>query len=151
MTPADIVKRFQIRNGDKFRIDDVAPSETLGLDFDKDEVKELLASGVKRLRDLQERLYADGRRSILIVLQAMDAAGKDSTIEHVMSGVNPQGCEVRSFKAPGPEELKHDFLWRAAVPFGGKLEIEGSSGGTVVRATFPLIHSHPQQRRSNLE
>lgn len=115
MTPSDIVKSFRIKTGRKFRLDDVSPSETLGFDIDKDEVKDLLASGVKRLRDLQEKLYADGKRSILIVLQAMDAAGKDSTIEHVMSGVNPQGCEVTSFKAPSSEELKHDFLWRTTV------------------------------------
>jgi len=115
MTPSDVVKRFRVKAGQKFRLDDISPSETLGFDIDKDEVKDLLAFGVKRLRDLQERLYADGKRSILIILQAMDAAGKDSTIEHVMSGVNPQGCEVTSFKVPGPQELKHDFLWRNTV------------------------------------
>jgi len=74
----------------------------------------MLAGGIERLSALQEKLYADGRWSVLIVLQAMDAAGKDSLIEHVMSGINPQGCEVHAFKAPSEEELKHDFLWRVA-------------------------------------
>ena len=115
MTPSEMIKSFRVRNGQKFRLSSISPSDTLGFDIDKDEVKDLLSSGVKRLRDLQEKLYADGKRSILIVFQAMDAAGKDSTIEHVMSGVNPQGCEVTSFKAPSSEELRHDFLWRTTV------------------------------------
>lgn len=120
-----IVKQFRIRNGDDFRINAIAPDETLGLTMDKDEARSLLDAGIERMRNLQEKLYADGRRSILIVLQAMDAAGKDSTIAHVMSGVNPQGCRVHSFKAPGPEELRQDFLWRAtqALPPRGYIGI----------------------------
>ena len=85
----------------------------------------MLAEGIERLTDLQERLYADGRWSVLIVLQAMDAAGKDSVIKHVMSGINPQGCEVHSFKQPSEEELAHDFLWRVGqrLPANGRIGI----------------------------
>src|ERR1700681_2526084 len=85
----------------------------------------MLADDVKRLSDLQERLYAQHRWAVLIVLQGMDAAGKDSVIAHVMSGANPQGCEVRSFKAPSAEELEHDFLWRSStrLPARGRIGI----------------------------
>jgi PPK2 family polyphosphate:nucleotide phosphotransferase len=125
MLPARIVDRFKVKDGNKFRLADFDPADTFGLNIEKDEAKDLLASGVKRLRELQERLYAEGRWSILVVLQAMDAAGKDSAIEHVMSGINPQCCEVRSFKAPEPTELKHDYLWRTtvALPERGRVGI----------------------------
>ena len=85
----------------------------------------MLADDVKRLAELQERLYANDRWSVLVVLQAMDAAGKDGVIKHVMSGINPQGCEVHSFKAPSAEELDHDFLWRVAMrlPSRGRIGI----------------------------
>jgi PPK2 family polyphosphate:nucleotide phosphotransferase len=85
----------------------------------------MLAEGIARLTELQERLYANDRWSVLIVLQAMDAAGKDSIIKHVMSGINPQGCEVHSFKQPSAEELQHDFLWRIAqrLPTNGRIGI----------------------------
>ncbi|PWK68473.1 polyphosphate kinase 2 family protein [Aminobacter sp. AP02] len=115
MLPAEIVKTFRVKKGRKFQLGDCNPGDTCGLDIEKDDAKELLEAGVKRLRGLQERLYAEGRWSVLIVLQAMDAAGKDSAIEHVMSGVNPQGCDVTSFKAPSSTELRHDYLWRCAV------------------------------------
>jgi PPK2 family polyphosphate:nucleotide phosphotransferase len=93
--------------------------------IDKDAAVAMLAADVKRLADLQERLYARSRWALLIVLQGMDAAGKDSVVAHVMSGVNPQGCDVHSFKAPSAEELDHDFLWRAAarVPAHGRIGI----------------------------
>ncbi|BCH31052.1 hypothetical protein MesoLjLc_29820 [Mesorhizobium sp. L-8-10] len=125
MVPAEIVKVFRVRKGKKLRLADIDPADTLGLDIEKDDAKQLLAQGVKRLRDLQERLYAEGRWSVLIVLQAIDAAGKDSAIEHVMSGINPQGCDVTSFKAPSATELRHDFLWRAAIklPERGRIGI----------------------------
>ncbi|WP_274628152.1 polyphosphate kinase 2 family protein [Arvimicrobium flavum] len=123
MLSGDVVKRFRISDGDDFRLSDIDPGDTLGLDLEKDEAKELLAAGTKRLADLQERLYAESRWSLLIILQAMDAAGKDSAIEHVMSGVNPQGCAVTSFKAPSTTELKHDFLWRATLPLPGRGQI----------------------------
>ncbi len=92
---------------------------------DKHEAQIMLAEGIERLTELQQRLYADDRWSVLIVLQAMDAAGKDSTIKHVMSGLNPQGVEVHSFKQPSPEELQHDFLWRVAqrLPTSGRIGI----------------------------
>jgi PPK2 family polyphosphate:nucleotide phosphotransferase len=115
MLSAEIVKTFRVKKGKKFRLADCDPADTLGLDIEKDDAKDMLADGVKRLRGLQERLYAEGRWSVLIILQAMDAAGKDSAIEHVMSGINPQGCDVTSFKAPGPVDLRHDFLRRAAM------------------------------------
>src|SRR5689334_9005639 len=115
MLPEDVVARYRIKNGDGFRLKDIDPADTAGLDIEKDEAKQMLARAIAKLRDLQERLYAEGRWSILIVLQAMDAAGKDGTIEHVMSGVNPQGCAVTSFKAPSSTELRHDFLWRTTL------------------------------------
>ncbi len=125
MDKAEIIARFRVKDGDGFRLKRFDPGDTCGLDIDKSEAKELLQDGVKRLRDLQERLFAERRWSILIVLQAIDTAGKDSTIEHVMSGVNPQGCEVTSFKAPSSLELRHDFLWRTtcALPERGEIGI----------------------------
>lgn len=120
-----LVERFRVTNGDDFRLKRFDPADTGGLDLDKDAARELLQSGVKRLRNLQERLFAEKRWSVLIVLQAIDTAGKDGTIEHVMSGVNPQGCEVTSFKAPSSLELRHDFLWRTtcALPERGEIGI----------------------------
>ena len=109
-----IAKRFRIDRPDKFRLSDHDAAECCGLSIDKSEAKTMLAEGIERLSDLQEKLYADGRWSVLIVLQAMDAAGKDSLIEHVMSGINPQGVDVHSFKQPSAEELQHDFLWRCS-------------------------------------
>src|SRR5690348_9210769 len=98
MTFATISKRFRIDDPDKFRLSDHAPDERQGLTEDKSEAKAMLDEGIRRLVDLQERLYADGRWSVLIILQGMDAAGKDSVIKHVMAYVNPQGVEVHSFK-----------------------------------------------------
>ena len=96
-----------------------------GLTKDKSEAKAMLAEGIELLVGLQEKLYADDRWSVLIILQAMDAAGKDSVVEHVMSGLNPQGVQVHSFKQPSAEELDHDFLWRAArhLPERGRIGI----------------------------
>jgi PPK2 family polyphosphate:nucleotide phosphotransferase len=121
----DLVKRFRVKHGSKFRLSDFDPADTAGLDIDKDEAKQMLALGITRLRALQERLYAEGRWALLLVFQAMDAAGKDSAIEHVMTGINPQGCDVRSFKTPSAEELRHDFLWRTtrALPEEGRIGI----------------------------
>jgi len=117
---------FCVTNGKKFRLKDVDPGETL--DFESDEkpkAQEALATGVEVLAELQEKLWAQDRWSVLIIFQAMDAAGKDGAIKHVMSGVNPQGCEVTSFKAPSAEELDHDFLWRCAkrLPERGRIGI----------------------------
>jgi len=125
MLPEELVERFRVAKGDRFRLDRFDPDDTGGLELDKSEARDLLQSGVKRLRDLQERLFAEKRWAILIVLQAIDTAGKDGTIEHVMSGVNPQGCTVTSFKAPSSRELRHDFLWRTtcALPERGEIGI----------------------------
>ena len=120
-----IAKRFCIDKPDKFRLSKHDPAECCGLTVDKKEAQAMLAGGIDRLSELQERLYANDRWSVLIVLQAMDAAGKDSIIKHVMSGINPQGCEVHSFKQPSQEELQHDFLWRVAqrLPTNGRIGI----------------------------
>jgi polyphosphate kinase 2 (PPK2 family) len=120
-----IAKRFRIDKPDKFRLSRHDPAECCGLTVDKQEAQAMLAGGIEELAELQQRLYADGRWSVLIVLQAMDAAGKDSIIKHVMSGINPQGCEVHSFKQPSAEELQHDFLWRVAqrLPTNGRIGI----------------------------
>ena len=120
-----IAESFRIDRPDKFRLADHDPADCRGLSIDKGEAKDLLKEGIERLAELQERLYADNRWSVLIVLQAMDAAGKDSLIKHVMSGVNPQGVQVHSFKQPSAEELDHNFLWRIAkgLPERGRIGI----------------------------
>lgn len=120
-----IANNFRIDKPEKFSLAKHDPADSCGLSIDKNDAKAMLADGVKRLRGLQEKLYADGRWSVLIVMQAMDAAGKDGVIEHVMSGVNPQGVDVRSFKQPSAEDLQHDFLWRIvrALPAQGRIGI----------------------------
>jgi len=119
-------KPFKVTDGDGFRLKDLDPADTL--DFgseDKPRSKELLALGVEALADLQDRLYAQDRWAVLLVFQAMDAAGKDGTIKHVMSGINPQGCSVVSFKSPSAEDLDHDYLWRCMknLPERGRIGI----------------------------
>jgi PPK2 family polyphosphate:nucleotide phosphotransferase len=117
---------FCIINGKKFRLKDINPADTLDfISEEKSQGQEALAAGVEVLAELQEKLWAQDRWAVLIVFQAMDAAGKDGAIKHVMSGVNPQGCEVTSFKAPSAEELDHDFLWRCAkrLPERGRIGI----------------------------
>ncbi len=105
---------YRISNGGKFRLKDVDPGDTGDLTSeDKPAAKEGLAMGVTALTEMQEMLYAQDKWSVLLIFQAMDAAGKDGAIRHVMSGVNPQGCQVYSFKAPSAEELDHDFMWRS--------------------------------------
>jgi PPK2 family polyphosphate:nucleotide phosphotransferase len=123
MLPSEIVKRFRVRKGGKFSLAAYDPADTCGLDIGKEEAKAMLANGVKRLAELQERLYAQDRWAVLVIVQAMDAAGKDSVIKHVMSGINPQGCQVHSFKAPSAQELDHDFMWRTtiALPERGRI------------------------------
>src|SRR5476651_2224450 len=106
-----LIAPFRITDGRKFELKHCAPDDTGGI-ASKEEAADLLARGLESLRDLQEKLYAQGTWALLLIFQAMDAAGKDSTIKHVMSGVNPQGCQVSSFKAPSAGELAHDFLWR---------------------------------------
>ena len=111
------VKPFRITTGRGFRLKDFDPADTRGLEVDKGEATELLKRGTEWLAQEQELLYAQDRWSLLLIFQAMDAAGKDSTIKHVMSGLNPQGCQVYSFKQPSAEELDHDFMWRHAKCF----------------------------------
>jgi PPK2 family polyphosphate:nucleotide phosphotransferase len=125
MLPADIIKRFRIDQGSGFKLGHCDPGDTCGLDIDKSDAKELLEAGVKRLSKLQERLYAEGKWAILAILQGLDTSGKDGVIKHVLSGVNPQGCEVHSFKQPSSLELAHDYLWRAtvALPARGRIGI----------------------------
>ena len=125
MLPAKIIERFRVTKGDGFRLKDFNPSDDGGVDFDKKDGKEILEVGVKRLAKLQERLYAEGRWAILMVLQGIDTSGKDGVIKHVLSGVNPQGCSVHSFKQPSHLELAHDFLWRCtvALPIRGHIGI----------------------------
>ena len=103
---------FRITNGKGFQLKDYDPGDTCGLKLDKGEAAELLNRGTEWLAEKQDMLYAQDRWSLLLVFQAMDAAGKDGVIKHVMSGINPQGCQVSSFKQPSPEDLDHDFLWR---------------------------------------
>jgi len=122
MKSREFAKSFRIADGLHFRLKDFSPSETLGLKS-KEHAQETLQRGVQRLSELQEKLYAQDRWAILLILQAMDAAGKDSTIKHVMSGVNPQGCSVTSFKAPSSEDLNHGFLWRTLRELPGRGEI----------------------------
>ncbi len=121
-----ISEQYRISNGDKFRLKDIDPADTSGLKSEsKQEAQELLEQSVQHLASLQDRLYAEDRWGLLLIFQAMDAAGKDSTIKHVMSGLNPQGVDVHPFKAPSPEELDHDYLWRSvrALPERGRIGI----------------------------
>jgi PPK2 family polyphosphate:nucleotide phosphotransferase len=119
------VHPYRITKGKGFRLKDFDPADTAGLQMDKGEARELLQRGTSWLAEEQDMLYAQDRWSLLLVFQAMDAAGKDSTIKHVMSGVNPQGCQVSSFKQPSSEDLDHDFLWRYVkhLPERGRIGI----------------------------
>ena len=129
----DIIKRtrnftkpFRVTAGDGFRLKDFDPNDTLGFGSEeKPHAQEALAMGIKALAELQDLLYAQDRWAVLLIFQAMDAAGKDSTIKHVMSGLNPQGCEVFSFKSPSAEDLDHDYMWRCMqrMPERGRIGI----------------------------
>jgi PPK2 family polyphosphate:nucleotide phosphotransferase len=120
----DLLDPFRITDGRRFRLEDVRPGDTRGLKS-KEQAREHLEAGIERLAALQEKLYAQDQWGVLLIFQAMDAAGKDGAIGHVMSGVNPQGCQVFSFKAPSAEELDHDFLWRTTrcLPERGRIGI----------------------------
>ena len=104
--------RHDVMKGHKFRLEDADPGDTSGVKSEA-HARKLLPMGTEMLAHMQEKLYAQDRWALLLIFQGMDAAGKDGAIKHVMSGVNPQGCEVHSFKAPSHEELDHDYLWRA--------------------------------------
>jgi PPK2 family polyphosphate:nucleotide phosphotransferase len=133
--------RFRVRPDEKFRLEDHDPGFT-GRFESKEDGKRHLEKGLDKLRDLQERLYAQDQWAVLLIFQAMDAAGKDSVIEHVMSGVNPQGCQVYSFKQPSSEELDHDFLWRTtrALPERGRIGVFNRSYYEEVL----VVRVHPQ-------
>jgi len=121
-----LAKRYRVREGEDFRLKDADPGDTAWLESeDKPEAKAALERGVEVLADLQDMLYAQDRWGLLLIFQAMDAAGKDGAIKHVMSGINPQGCQVFSFKAPSAEDLDHDYMWRCAknLPERGRIGI----------------------------
>jgi len=125
MLRADLANLYKVTDGSKFKLSEYDPGDTYGLDINKSEAKERLEQDIKSLSVLQEKLYAQDRWSVLLIFQAMDAAGKDSAIEHVMKGINPQGCQVHSFKAPTAIELDHDFMWRTscALPERGRIGV----------------------------
>jgi PPK2 family polyphosphate:nucleotide phosphotransferase len=120
-----LLDRYRVTDGKNFKLKHYDPADTAGHLLSKAKATALLQASVARLQALQEKLYAQDRWAMLCVLQAIDGAGKDGTIAHVMSGVNPQGVQVTSFKAPGPEALAHDFLWRAVrhLPERGRIGI----------------------------
>lgn len=121
-----VSKPFRVTDGKKFRLKDIDPGDTLKFTSeDKPRAKEALANGIEALATLQDMLYAQDNWAVLIIFQAMDAAGKDGAIKHVMSGVNPQGCQVYSFKAPSSEDLDHDYMWRCmkSLPERGRIGI----------------------------
>ncbi len=119
------IEPYRVTDGAKFRLKKIDPADTRGLKADKKEAADRLSTGVQWLAAEQDKLYAQDRRSLLLIFQAMDAAGKDSTIKHVMSGVNPQGVQVVAFKQPSSEELDHDWMWRCyqALPERGRIGI----------------------------
>ena len=121
-----LCKDYRVTDGKGFKLANFDPNDTRDLtDEDRPQAKEALAMGIEVLAELQDMLYAQDRWAVLLIFQAMDAAGKDGAIKHVMSGVNPQGCEVYSFKAPSPEDLDHDYLWRCLrrAPERGRIGI----------------------------
>lgn len=139
----ELVKRLIVPPGRKIKLSrDFPTSWKEGRKFDKRHAAERLREGTRLLSELQSKLYAQNRSALLISLQAMDAAGKDGTIKHVMSGINPQGCRVTSFKAPSSEELDHDYLWRHAkvLPVRGHIGIFNRSYYEEVL----VVRSHPE-------
>ena len=124
MNKKALARRYRVENGKKFKLADYDPADTWKLKS-KEDADGWLEQGVARLSELQALLYAQSKWALLLIFQAMDAAGKDGTIKHVMSGVNPQGCQVFSFKVPSTEELDHDFLWRSfkCLPERGRIGI----------------------------
>src|SRR5215470_6393317 len=120
-----LIRRFRIDKAHGFKLSDFDPADTCGVDLGKAGVEDMLAGGLRHLTAMQEKLFAQNRWALLVILQGMDAAGKDGVVKHVMSGLNPQGCEVHAFRTPTPEELGHDFLWRAGqrLPARGRIGI----------------------------
>src|SRR5215471_1399972 len=136
-----VARRYRIERGKGFRLKDHDPADTWNF-TSKDDASAALDKGLAQLVDMQDKLYAQDRWAVLLILQAMDAAGKDSVVKHVMSGVNPQGCIVSSFKAPSAEELDHDYLWRAVkrLPSRGQIGIFNRSYYEEVLVV--RVHSH---------
>jgi PPK2 family polyphosphate:nucleotide phosphotransferase len=146
-----IIEPYYIAKGEKFRLKDHDPADTNGLK-DKHHAQELLEDGIELLSHMQEKLYAQDRWALLLIFQAMDAAGKDGVIKHVMSGVNPQGCNVYSFKSPSSEELNRDYLWRThkCIPERGKIGIFNRSyyeEVLVVRVHRPFLKAQKLPER----
>jgi PPK2 family polyphosphate:nucleotide phosphotransferase len=141
------VDPFRVTKGEDFKLSDFDPGDTRGLRLDKGEASDLLQRGTMWLAEEQDMLYAQKNWSVLLVFQAMDAAGKDGTIKHVMSGVNPQGCQVFSFKQPSSEDLDHDFLWRYAkcLPERGRIGIFNRSYYEEVLVV--RVHKHIFERQ----
>ena len=145
MKTAKLEKSYRVDEGKHFRLKEFDPADT-GHGDSVEEAKEQLQKDIQRMEVLQDKLYAQDRWSVLLIFQAMDAAGKDGTIKHVMSGVNPEGCQVHSFKAPSQAELQHDFLWRTtqALPERGHIGIFNRSyyeEVLVVRVHPPVLES----------
>jgi PPK2 family polyphosphate:nucleotide phosphotransferase len=137
----EFLKPFRVSKGKGFRLSDMKADDTRGVESKK-EAKQSLQEGIARLAEMQDKLYAQDQWGVLLVFQAMDAAGKDGAIKHVMSGINPQGCQVYSFKAPTSEELDHDFLWRTSrsLPERGRIGIFNRSYYEEVL----VVRVHPQ-------
>jgi PPK2 family polyphosphate:nucleotide phosphotransferase len=145
MHPAKLIARYRVDKPERFRLGDCDPAETAGLK--KAAAKAIVEERIARLADLQERLFAEDTWAVLIVLQGIDAAGKDSAIKRVMSGLNPQGCVVHPFKAPSGEELDHDFLWRVAqrLPPRGDIGIFNRSHYEEVLVV--RVHEEPLEKQ----
>lgn len=141
-----ILARYRVEKGKGFRLKSYEPDDTAGLKLSKDDATALLREGVDRLSAQQDKLYAQDRWAVLCIFQAMDAAGKDGTIKHVFSGLNPQGCQVAAFKQPTTTELDHDFLWRhgQALPGRGQIGIHNRSWyeEVLVARVHPEILAH---------
>lgn len=137
----ECARPYRIDDGKSFQLKDIDPGDTQGYAI-KELARQTLQEGVEQLSKMQEKLYAQDRRALLLIFQAMDAAGKDGTIKHVMSGINPQGCQVFSFKSPSPLELDHDFLWRTNIclPERGRIGIFNRSYYEEVLA----VRVHPE-------
>ncbi len=124
MNKSELAKAYRVADSKRFKLSDYDPGDTWKMKS-KEHAEKWLTEGVARLSEMQDKLYAQNQWAVLLIFQAMDAAGKDGTIKHVMSGINPQGCQVFSFKAPSSEDLSHDFLWRSTkcLPERGRIGI----------------------------
>src|SRR5262245_42349063 len=144
---SEFIEPYRVTKGKNFKLKDCDPGDTGGLGSEfKDDAKELMTRGMEMITELQDKLYAQNHWAVLLIFQAMDAAGKDGAIKHVMSGVNPQGCQVYSFKSPSSEDLDHDFMWRTSccLPERGRIGIFNRSyyEETLVVRVRPDILKH---------